>query len=183
MSIDYVWLGPWLDFVVRGTPVPQGSVRHFGRGRPSVHGNQDTLLPWREQIQHAAESGIEDHQKRNGIPPLSGFRPQDFPLDGPLALGCEFTMRKPTTAPKTKRTYPTARPDTSKLLRAVEDSLVAAGAIRDDSLIVDTRLSKCYPLETARSLPVPGVRVKLFRVIIPDPNIVVEEGYGHPRAA
>lgn len=168
MSVDYVWLGPWLDFAVRGTPVPQGSVRHFGRGRPSVHGNQDTLLPWREQIQHAAEAAIDAHKKQRGIAPLSGFRPQDFPLIGPLALGCEFTMRKPATAPKTKRTYPTTRPDSSKLLRAVEDSLVAAGAIFDDSQFVDHRISKAYPEEITRSLNVPGVRVTVFRVVVPD---------------
>jgi Holliday junction resolvase RusA-like endonuclease len=36
-----------LTVQVPGLPVPQGSIRNLGRGRPSVHANADKLLPWR----------------------------------------------------------------------------------------------------------------------------------------
>lgn len=149
-----------LDFAVRGKPIPQGSVRHFGRGRSSTHANQDTLLPWREIIQHEAEAcinGSRYYQAPTG----------HFPLEGPLALTCLFTMPKPATAPKTRITFPIKRPDTSHLLRAVEDALVAAGAMRDDAQLVYSAGTKVYP-GWRGSQPVPGVRVLLYRIIVPD---------------
>jgi hypothetical protein len=39
-----------LTVVVPGLPVPQGAIRSLGTGRPSVHANAKSLLPWREQI-------------------------------------------------------------------------------------------------------------------------------------
>jgi hypothetical protein len=39
-----------LTVQVPGLPVPQGSIRNLGRGRPSVHANADKLLPWRASV-------------------------------------------------------------------------------------------------------------------------------------
>jgi Holliday junction resolvase RusA-like endonuclease len=52
---------------------------------------------------------------------------------------------------------PAVYPDASKALRAVEDSLVDAGVIRDDCRLVEfTRLAKVYAGEDPEALHVPG---------------------------
>lgn len=153
----YALLGPYLSLRVLGIPVPQGSVRHFGKGRPSVHGNQAKLLPWRDHVQFATEEEINHIRARNG-----GEAP--FPLDGAVGLATYFTLAKPTGRPKTKVTYPTARPDTSHLIRAVEDALTAAGVYKDDSRIVWTEAIKCYPGEEMRALHVPGVIIEVYGI-------------------
>ncbi len=39
-----------LCFTVPGIPQPQASVRSLGKGRPSIHGNAERLLPWRAAV-------------------------------------------------------------------------------------------------------------------------------------
>jgi len=149
-----------MDLVVRGKPVPQGSIRHLGKGRPSVHANQQKLLPWRAQIQQAAEEiiyGSRYWEEQEREQPF-------FPLLGPMGLTCHFTMQKPVSAPKTRVTYPVARPDASHLLRAVEDALVAAGVLGDDSQFLHTEAWKYYPNEHRYALPTPGVLVEVFTI-------------------
>jgi Holliday junction resolvase RusA-like endonuclease len=148
---------PVLCFEVRGKPVPQGAIRHFGAGRPSVHANQERLLPWREAVQHAAEATLAT---------LTPEAQKLYPLSGPVRLDAWFTMPKPTSAPRTRTTYPTTRPDMSHLVRAVEDALTAAGVWTDDKLVVDGRSCKVFPDEEERSLHVPGVRIEVCRVAL-----------------
>lgn len=162
----YVRTGPILTFAALGKPIPQGGIRHFGKGRPSVHANQDTLLPWRDHVQLCAQRAIRE------------LPPQDqslYPItDQPVALWAYFTMPKPASAPKTRTTYPATRPDTSHLVRAVEDALTAAGVWNDDKVIVDERSCKVYPGEELRALHVPGVSITVFRVVSAIPTIVGE---------
>lgn len=144
-----------LEFVVHGTAVPQGSIRHLGKGRPSVHANADKLKPWRQQVQDAAEAAIAGHEF---------YHSGNFPLLGPVALKLEVTRKKPVSAPKTKVTYPITKPDGSHLLRAVEDALTAAGVWADDAQAIDTGCLKFYVGSERRALPIPGVRVKVYRI-------------------
>lgn len=130
-----------IRFAVRGTPVPQGGIRSLGKGRPSVHGNQDTLLPWRSHVQ------IEAQRARDGAPPL----------DGPVHLEATFTVRKPKSAPKRRTTWPITRPDLSHLVRAIEDACTAAGVWRDDSQITQILTRKVFPGEHPEALDTPGV--------------------------
>lgn len=145
---------PALTFSALGEPVGQGNIRHFGKGRPSVHQNQERLLPWREHVQHCAEKA------------LAGL--DDFPLLGPVQLSVYFTVRKPVAAPKRRRTYPVKRPDLSHLVRAVEDALQAGGVFKDDSQVIDLRAVKAYPDEHTRALRVPGVLICVDRLEDPE---------------
>jgi Holliday junction resolvase RusA-like endonuclease len=63
-------------------------------------------------------------------------------IDGPVRLTLKFMFVKPKSVKKS-RTLPCVKPDLSKLIRAVEDSLT--GIIwRDDSLVVDIVARKVY---------------------------------------
>ena len=148
----YHLYGPALTFRVLGEPVGQGNLRGLGKGRPMVHQNAPRLLPWRAMIQHAAEQAITENQQR-------WFT---FPLEGPVGLYACFTMPKAKSAPKTRITYPTKRPDGSHLLRAIEDAMTAAGVWRDDSQLVDEQIAKAFPGEHISALHVPGVLIRIY---------------------
>ena len=66
-------------------------------------------------------------------------------IKGPAVLSVVFFMPRPATV---KRLYPTPKPDLSKLVRSIEDSLVDAGLIIDDSYIVRLHADKVYAEET-----------------------------------
>jgi Holliday junction resolvase RusA-like endonuclease len=73
-----------------------------------------------------------------------------------------FTMPKPLSAPKTRRTWPMRTPDLSKLLRSTEDALTTAGIWRDDARVVEYgRAAKVFPGEDPEALEAPGVRIVL----------------------
>lgn len=154
----YELYGPDLRVEVRGSPVPQGSIRSLGKGRPSVHSNAKRLKPWREQVQGAIEDAMQENRER--WPAVSG----PYPLLGPVAVDVTFTMLKPKSAPKRRRTFPITRPDGDKLLRSVFDAMQAAGLIKDDSQVIDWHGRKVYPDEAPQSLPVPGLYLSVFTV-------------------
>lgn len=163
-AVEYPWRwehyklhGPDLRVEVLGTPVPQGSIRSLGKGRPSVHANADRLLPWRERVQSAIEAAIRERVR---WPNLGG----PFPLTGPVAIDATFTMPKPKSAPKKRRTFPITRPDGDKLLRAIGDALQAAGAVKDDSQIIQYFCRKVFPNEAPQSQPVPGLYLFVYTV-------------------
>lgn len=96
------------------------------------------------------------------------------PLDGPLGAAETFTLPRPASAPKRRRTDPAAGKDTDKLLRAVGDACQEAGLITNDARILGySRAWKCYPLldgMEARpwldedALDRPGVVVRLWQI-------------------
>ena len=75
------------------------------------------------------------------------------PLEGPVSLALNFVLLRPASVSRTKRPYPTVKPDASKLLRAVEDALTGV-VYRDDSQIVDLTVTKRFGLA-------PGVEVRV----------------------
>lgn len=163
--------GPWsavplLEFSVRGRPVPQGSIRHLGAGRPAVHANAKTLKPWRELVQHAVEELIAE-------------RALEVPILGPIRLDLVFTVPKPKSAPKRCRIWPTTRPDRGKLARAVEDAIQFSGLIKDDSQFVSGDTVKTFPLEHPDALDVPGVLIRVGIVTdapaIPGASVSMDE--------
>lgn len=151
-SQPYALTGPVLTVWVFGEPVPQGSIRSLGKGRPSIHGNAARLLPWREAVQGAVMDAIRNAER------------WEWPILGPVAVSATFTMRKPKAAPKRRRTFPISRPDCDHLERAVGDALQNAGAVRDDSQIVDWHGSKVFPREHMNALDVPGVHITVWTV-------------------
>jgi len=153
----YGRFGPELVVQVRGMPVPQGSIRSLGKGRPSIHSNAERLLPWRERVQRALEEKMAERLR--AYPEL-----HSYPLLGPVAVDVTFTMAKPKSAPKRRRTFPIQRPDGDKLLRTVFDAMQAAGVVKDDSQIVDWHGRKVYPDEAPQSLPVPGLYLFVYTI-------------------
>lgn len=126
--------------VVYGQPAPQGSKRHVGGGR--MIESSKAVAPWREAVKFAAR------MVRERLPAT---------LDGPLRARVVFTLPKPKTAPKTRRSWPDRKPDLSKLLRATEDALTDAGLIADDARLVEfSRLAKVFPGEDPEALDTPG---------------------------
>ncbi|HSS55517.1 MAG TPA: RusA family crossover junction endodeoxyribonuclease [Gaiellales bacterium] len=124
---------------VPGHPKPAGSKRVFmvakagAAPRPVVTDDSGAKgRDWRASIQHAIAAVF-----------------QGPPLTGPLELSCYFTVARPRghsgkrgllpSAPS----YPTTRPDITKLLRAVEDA--ATGLLwADDAQIVTQSAAKRY---------------------------------------
>jgi crossover junction endodeoxyribonuclease RusA len=144
---------PNYRIVVYGSPAPQGSKKFLGTytgkdGR--AHGimgeSSKKLKPWREDVKAAALL------VRNGSPPL----------DGPLKVRMVFTLPKPASSPKTRRTYPMRMPDVSKLARSTEDALTDAGIWADDARIVEySRLAKVYPGEDPDALESTGALIEI----------------------
>lgn len=123
---------PWLDtppvpilsFFVPGTPRPQGS-KNRGRNGQSYEASK-YLKEWRKYVYSVAYEASWGKAE----------------IAGPVILECVFTFKRPQahylrgnlrdTAPR----YHTGKPDLSKLLRAIEDSLTEAGVWSDDSQVV-----------------------------------------------
>jgi Holliday junction resolvase RusA-like endonuclease len=146
-------------FNVYGHPAPQGSKRHVGRG--VMVESSKAVKPWREAVKAVALDVMDG-------------RPA---LDGPLRVRMVFTLRKPATAPKRRRTWPDRTPDLSKLARATEDALTEAGVWSDDARVVQyDRLAKVFPGEDAEALHIPGVCLQVEQIV--DPSLLACVGNG-----
>jgi Holliday junction resolvase RusA-like endonuclease len=147
---------PDLSVRVYGHPAPQGSKRHVGNGvmvESSKH-----VKPWREDVRAAARAVIDE---------TPGWQT----LLGPLLVDMVFTVRKPASAPKRRRTWPDRMPDVSKLCRSTEDALTSAAAWKDDAQVVEYgRLAKVYANEDRDALDAPGAVIRIWRIAV-DPSI------------
>jgi Holliday junction resolvase RusA-like endonuclease len=136
-----------ITILVYGSPAPQGSKKFVGlakSGRGILTESSKKVRPWRQDVKAAALTA------RNGA----------APLDAPVRVRMVFTMPKPASAPKRKRTFPCRMPDLSKLARSTEDALTEAGIWKDDARVVEyARLAKVYPGEDPEALDAPGVRI------------------------
>ncbi|HET9189830.1 MAG TPA: RusA family crossover junction endodeoxyribonuclease [Rudaea sp.] len=133
-------------FFVYGMPAPQGSKKFVGmvKGHGVMVESSKKVKPWRQDVKARA---IE-------------VREGAAPLEGPLVARMVFTLPKPMSAPKRKRTYADKKPDLSKLVRSTEDALTDAGLWRDDARVIEyTRLAKVFPGEDPEALSSPGVRI------------------------
>jgi Holliday junction resolvase RusA-like endonuclease len=141
--------GESIVIVVYGSPGPQGSKKFVGvnkYGRGIMVESSKKVKPWREDVKAAAEAA------RKGAPPI----------DAPVVLRMVFTLPKPASAPKRRRTWAMRKPDLSKLARSTEDALTDAGLLADDARIVEyERLAKVFPNEDAEALEAPGVRIEI----------------------
>ncbi|RIH58277.1 RusA family crossover junction endodeoxyribonuclease [Streptomyces sp. SHP22-7] len=86
------------------------------------------------------------------------------PLDGPLEAEIVFTVRKPASAPKRRRTWPTTRDsgDIDKLLRSTFDGIADGNGVVDDSRIIRVAAIKTFPGEHPEALPEPGAIIRLY---------------------
>lgn len=69
--------------------------------------------------------------------------PGDYPLTDAQQLTVIFYLPRPKSVPRNRRPLPTVKPDWDKLARTM-DSLVDAGLIIDDCIIVDGHVHKRY---------------------------------------
>lgn len=107
---------------IHGRPAPQGSKRHIGGGR--MIESSRYLRQWRDDI-------------------IAQIRPeQRLRLDEPVHLSAVFLLPRPRRHKAGE--WHAKRPDLSKLLRAIEDALVDAGVLADDSRITSIDASKLY---------------------------------------
>jgi Holliday junction resolvase RusA-like endonuclease len=137
--------------LVFGNPAPQGSKKFVGmnkQGRGIMIESSKKVRPWRQDVKAAAEAVRGDAQ----------------PIDEPIRVRMVFTLPKPTSAPKTRRTFPSKKPDLSKLVRSTEDALTDSGIWRDDSRVVECFARKVFPNEDIESLSAPGVRIVIERL-------------------
>ena len=117
-----------LDFFAEGTPVPQGSKNAYVRGGRAVLVDANARLkPWRATVREAAEAAIAE----------AGWET----LDEPCRVYLGFTMPQPQ---RPRWDVPAVKPDLDKLTRAVFDALTDAGVWRDDSRVVDMKVTKRY---------------------------------------
>lgn len=143
-----------IEVIVYGSPAPQGSKSFKGmvNGHAVMAESSKKVKPWRMDVKAAAELV----RKARGL---------STPLDGPLVVSMVFTMPKPASAPKRRRTWPDKKPDVSKLARSTEDALSDAGLWLDDARVVEyTRLAKVFPGEDPEALSSPGVRITVRRM-------------------
>lgn len=149
-----------IELIVYGSPAPQGSKKFVGttkEGRGILVESSAKVRPWRMDVKHAAE------QLRVSLQGLAT-------LDGPLSVSMVFTLPKPASAPKRRRTWPDRKPDVSKLARSTEDAISDAGLWMDDARVVEyTRLAKVFPGEDPDALAAPGVRVRITRLDVEQP--------------
>lgn len=126
------------QFTVIGDPKPQGSktafkVGNHARMKDAAGAGHAT---WRDAVATAAA------RERSHLP---------GPLDGELELDVVFRFRMPASARKADRVRgwrrKTTAPDLSKLVRALEDGLQAAGLISDDARITRLHANKVDVVE------------------------------------
>lgn len=123
-----------ITFDVVGTPSPQGSKSAFlnrHTGRPGMKESAGKgLVAWRDAVATKAREMADEH----GC------------LDGALRLVVLFRFTMPMSRTKAERLagviWRTSTPDSSKVLRSLEDALVDAGLIADDKLIVEHVIRK-----------------------------------------
>ena len=128
-----------VNVLVYGTPVPQGSKRHVGRGIlvESAAGLKD----WRHDVTVAARKEMD----------------RRLPLEGPVSVFLTFSLRRPKSTPR-RILHPVTRPDLDKLARGVLDALTAAGVFGDDSQVVELTCGKQYA-GSVGALEIPGVEI------------------------
>lgn len=120
-------------FQVRGIPQTQGSKRAFvikGTNRAVVtESGGQAHKDWRSLVSLAAQEAV-------------GASP---PLDGPLRVALHFSLPRPLSAPKKRRTWPIgARSgDVDKLARCCLDAMTGV-AYGDDSQVVSLLVEKDY---------------------------------------
>jgi crossover junction endodeoxyribonuclease RusA len=139
-----------LKISVLGVPVTQGSKSAFiAGGKPYVREKSSgaahmRFVDWRQAVRSEAQRAIEQKGNDSGL------------FEGPVSVECRFSLPKPASAPKTRRTWPLgARSgDVDKLARLVLDALTGI-VFADDSHVVDLHVSKDYGMPGVEILVAP----------------------------
>lgn len=151
---------------VYGLPAPQGSKKFLGtfagkdgRQHAKLAESSKKVKPWREAVKSAAREAMENVEHPNASFEGAG------PIDAPVRVLMTFTMPKPASAPKRRKSFPMRTPDLSKLVRSTEDALTDAGIWRDDARVIEAVTAKVYPGEGQDALECPGAVIAVFVLI------------------
>jgi len=100
-----------IEIRVYGTPAPQGSKKFVGihRGRGIMVESSKKVKPWRQDVKAAALDALEKDS-------LSIERHCNGAIPGAVSLEIIFTLQKPKSAPKNRKTWPDKKPDLPNLL-------------------------------------------------------------------
>lgn len=141
-----------LEFFVPGRPQPAGSKRGFPirragalTGRVAITDDNPKSRDWKSHVAACAFDALASKLRNPNVePPL---------LEGPLGMSLLFTVGRPKGHFGTGRNvgivkagapaHPCSKPDTTKLVRAVEDALTAV-LWRDDAQVVEQYAAKLY---------------------------------------
>lgn len=132
------------DLHVLGTPAPQGSKRHVGRG--ILVESSKKVGPWREAVVAAAIT----HD-------ISGIN-----IDTAVDIDITFWFARPKSHFATKGLrvsapiWPAVKPDIDKVVRSTLDALVQADILRDDALVTALAARKRYADGTS-----PGAHIRI----------------------
>ena len=141
MSLLEIDTGQLVVFTVWGEAVPAGSKTSFGKGRVVDSGEKRKkkmkTSEWRSHVQKAAGEAMADSELFPGALNLL------VTFYMPRPKGHFGTGRNAGTLKKSAPAYPIVMPDTTKLLRAVEDAMTGV-VWRDDAQVVDQHARKVY---------------------------------------
>lgn len=153
---------PAIEFVVYGTPAPQGSKnaraiyrgkgesRQF-TGKVAMHESSKKVGPWRDAVKAVALAETQARRRWE-------------PLDGPLVVDMVFTMPKGTTLAKWLDWHE-RYPDVSKLARSTEDALTNVVWADDSRITAYRRLEKRFAgSEDSDALYRPGAVIRVWQV-------------------
>lgn len=156
---------PLLDVFVPGVPKPAGSknaVPVFNRHTRKFV----TDSKGRPVIQVRDSAGEKGANWSSAIVGVVSQHWTQKPISEPVALNLAFTMPRPKYHFGSRRGEPylksdapswfASAPDTTKLVRRVEDALTSMGLWSDDCLVVEQSASKVYGER-------PGVRITVSR--------------------
>lgn len=151
-------MAPSFDFIVHGTPAPQGSKRggySAKSGKTFVYEqNSKTQASWRQDVIAAAVQMREAQSLET--------------LDGPIEMSLEFRLPRPASVNIRRRPFPCVKPDMDKLLRNTLDGLTQAGVYRDDAQVIRVCVTKLYATDDPNGSPGATIRVAL----VPLPEII-----------
>lgn len=134
-----------VSFFVPGVPVPQGSKNAGVRnGRAFMYEANKGHKAWRAHVQEVAET-----------------RAGAFNKDTPVHLEAVFVFQRPKSVKPANRPHMSVKPDLSKLIRSVEDSITKAGVWGDDARVVHVGAVKRYSDETGLA---PGAHITIREV-------------------
>jgi Holliday junction resolvase RusA-like endonuclease len=128
-----------LELVVYGEPQPAGSKRHIGGGR--VVDANPAAKEWKRVVAQAAGQAFDGRQLWRGPLEMTVRFYVQRPA-GHFGTGRNAGTLRPSAPP-----YPTTRPDTTKLIRGVEDALTGI-VWADDAQIIRQGAIKLYGTPT-----------------------------------
>jgi Holliday junction resolvase RusA-like endonuclease len=156
---------------VRGMPAPQGSKKFLGtfagkdgRQHAKLAESSKKVKPWRQDVMAA---GVEARENMVALAWRGNQAAMPAPIDAPVRMVITFTLPKPASAPKRRRTFPMRTPDLSKLVRSTEDALTDAGIWADDARVIECSAAKVYPNEGHDALDTPGAVIRIYE-LLPD---------------